>query len=117
MVEGTFLYDFACVFWDYGLGDWNTDGCSKGNSSGGLLRCSCNHTTNFAALWVNIKSAAEHENQVLWGKKTQNVILLLLQMFRQNVDYAEALNGISIAGLSLSILGLVVSIVYHIREK
>lgn len=53
MINGTSLYDFACVYWNYSLEDWSTDGCSKGNASDGLLRCFCNHTTNFAALWVN----------------------------------------------------------------
>lgn len=59
MVNGTSMYDFACVFWDYSLEDWSTDGCSKGNASDGFFRCFCNHTTNFAALWVNINSAAD----------------------------------------------------------
>lgn len=53
MISNTSLYDFACVYWNYSLEDWSTDGCSKGNASDGLLRCFCNHTTNFAALWVN----------------------------------------------------------------
>lgn len=59
MVNGMPLYDFACVSWNYTLEDWSTQGCSKGNYSEGFLRCFCNHTTNFAALWVNINSAAE----------------------------------------------------------
>uniref|UniRef100_A0A8P4K6E2 Adhesion G protein-coupled receptor G7, tandem duplicate 2 n=1 Tax=Dicentrarchus labrax TaxID=13489 RepID=A0A8P4K6E2_DICLA len=87
--NGTSLYDFACVFWDYSLEDWSTDGCSKGNASDGLLRCFCNHTTNFAALWS----------------------------FRENYEYAEALDAISIVGLSFSILGLVVTIIHHVKEN
>ncbi|XP_073318814.1 adhesion G-protein coupled receptor G7 [Pagrus major] len=86
MVNGTSLYDFACVFWDYHVNDWSTDGCSKGNASDGLLRCFCNHTTNFAALWT----------------------------FREKYEYAEALDWISIVGLSLSILCLLVTIVHQI---
>ncbi|XP_073351546.1 uncharacterized protein [Pagrus major] len=89
MVNGTSLYDFACVFWNYHVNDWSTDGCSKGNASDGLLRCFCNHTTNFAALWT----------------------------FREKYEYAEALDWISIVGLSLSILGLVVTIGHHIKEN
>ncbi|XP_044044623.1 adhesion G-protein coupled receptor G7-like [Siniperca chuatsi] len=54
VANDTSLYDFACVFWNYSLKDWSTDGCSKGNASDGVVRCFCNHTTNFAALWVNI---------------------------------------------------------------
>ncbi|XP_038584939.1 adhesion G-protein coupled receptor G7-like [Micropterus salmoides] len=89
MMNGTSLYDFACVFWDYSLQDWSTDGCSKGNASDGVLRCFCNHTTNFAALWS----------------------------FREKYQYAEALDVISIVGLSFSILGLVVTIIHHIKVK
>ncbi|XP_070814250.1 adhesion G-protein coupled receptor G7 [Chaetodon trifascialis] len=89
MVGDTTLYDFACVFWNYSLGDWSTDGCSKGNASDGFMTCFCNHTTNFAALWS----------------------------FREKYEYAEALDWISITGLSVSILGLVLTIIYHVNEK
>ncbi|GLD67993.1 adhesion G-protein coupled receptor G7 [Lates japonicus] len=89
LMNGTSLNDFACVFWDYSVEDWNTAGCSKGNASDGVLRCFCNHTTNFAALWS----------------------------FRENYEYSDALDVISIIGLSVSILGLVVTIVYHIRDN
>ncbi|XP_014195893.2 adhesion G-protein coupled receptor G7, partial [Haplochromis burtoni] len=88
-ISGTSLYDFSCVFWNYSQKDWSTSGCSKGNTSDGLMRCFCNHTTNFAALWS----------------------------YRENYEYAEALGVISIVGLSLSILGLVVTIIYHIKEN
>nr|XP_046237779.1 adhesion G-protein coupled receptor G7 [Scatophagus argus] len=88
VLNGTSLHDFACVFWDYTVEDWSTDGCSKGNASDGLLRCFCNHTTNFAALWS----------------------------FREKYEYAEALDWISIIGLSLSILGLTVTIIFHITS-
>lgn len=57
--KNTSLYGFACAFWDYSLNDWSTYGCFKGNSSSGLLTCHCNHTTNFAALWVNITSVVQ----------------------------------------------------------
>uniref|UniRef100_A0A3Q4HGA9 G-protein coupled receptors family 2 profile 2 domain-containing protein n=1 Tax=Neolamprologus brichardi TaxID=32507 RepID=A0A3Q4HGA9_NEOBR len=78
-ISGTSLYDFSCVFWNYSQKDWSTSGCSKGNTSDGLMKCFCNHTTNFAALWS----------------------------FRENYEYAEALGAISIVGLSLSFLGLI----------
>uniref|UniRef100_H2RNL8 G-protein coupled receptors family 2 profile 2 domain-containing protein n=1 Tax=Takifugu rubripes TaxID=31033 RepID=H2RNL8_TAKRU len=89
MINGTSLYEFACVFWNYELNDWSTDGCSKGNTSDGFLRCFCNHTTNFAALWS----------------------------FRENYEYAQALDWISTIGLCLSIAGLVVTIVHHLEYK
>ncbi|KAM6892837.1 adhesion G-protein coupled receptor G7 [Lycodopsis pacificus] len=89
VMNGTSLFNFACVFWDYGLQDWSTDGCSKGNASDGLLRCSCNHTTNFAALWS----------------------------FRENYEYAEALDVISIVGLASSLLALIVTIIHQLTHS
>ncbi|XP_062270777.1 adhesion G-protein coupled receptor G7-like [Scomber scombrus] len=88
LMNGTLLHDFACVFWNYSEEDWSTAGCFKQNTSGGVLRCVCNHTTNFAALWSVRK---EHK-------------------------YAEHLSVLSIVGLSLSIFGLVVTIIHHGRE-
>lgn len=67
MINGTTLYEFACVSWSYELNDWSTDGCSKGNTSDKLLRCFCNHTTNFAALWVIIDRATEPTTAVRKG--------------------------------------------------
>ncbi|XP_078100460.1 LOW QUALITY PROTEIN: adhesion G-protein coupled receptor G7-like [Sander vitreus] len=89
LLNDTSLWDFSCVFWDYSLEDWSAAGCWKGNTSGGVLQCFCNHTTNFAALWS----------------------------FRENYEYAEALDVISIVGLSFSILGLVVTIIHHIIDN
>ncbi|XP_062236138.1 adhesion G-protein coupled receptor G7 isoform X2 [Platichthys flesus] len=87
--SGTALYDFACVSWNYTLNDWSTAGCSKGNASDGAMRCICNHTTNFAALQ------------------------LIIDVF----EYAEKLGLTPILGLSLSILGLVVTIISLIKDK
>ncbi|XP_074520245.1 adhesion G-protein coupled receptor G7-like [Halichoeres trimaculatus] len=87
--EGVSLYGFACVFWDFNVNDWSTSGCWKGNATNGVLQCFCNHTTNFAALWS----------------------------FREDYKYVEALGVVSIIGLSVSLLGLVVTILYHLREK
>ncbi|XP_042337429.1 adhesion G-protein coupled receptor G7, partial [Plectropomus leopardus] len=88
VLDGTSLFDFSCVFWDYSLEDWSSAGCWKGNASDGLLQCFCNHTTNFAALWS----------------------------FTENYEYAEALDVVSVVGLSLSILGLVVTIIHHLKD-
>ncbi|XP_060923300.1 adhesion G-protein coupled receptor G7-like [Limanda limanda] len=89
LTSGTALYDFACVSWNYTLNDWSTAGCSKGNASDGAMRCICNHTTSFAAL---------------------EVIIDILK-------YAEDLGLTSIFGLSVSILGLVVTIIKLIKDK
>lgn len=74
MLNGTLLYDFACVFWNYDVSDWSTDGCSKGNASDGLLRCFCNHTTNFAALWVNLTTYYKPSNE------TEALFITLISM-------------------------------------
>ncbi|CAB1428045.1 unnamed protein product, partial [Pleuronectes platessa] len=87
--SGTALYDFACVSWNYTLNDWSTAGCSKGNASDGAMRCICNHTTNFAAL-VSITDV---------------------------FGYAEDLGLTSNFGYSISILGLVVTIISLIKDK
>ncbi|XP_030638729.1 adhesion G-protein coupled receptor G7-like [Chanos chanos] len=83
------LHDFACVFWDYSGNDWSTQGCSKVSNSSGNLQCRCNHTTNFA---------------VLVSHKT-------------NYAYAKALSGISIAGCTLSIVGLSITVIFHIMTR
>lgn len=44
-------------------------------------------------------------------------MLILFQSFREKHEYAETLGVISIVGLSFSILGLVVTIIHHIKEK
>ncbi|XP_062383571.1 adhesion G-protein coupled receptor G7-like [Sardina pilchardus] len=83
------LHDFACVFWDYSVNDWSTTGCSKANLSTGSLQCSCNHTTNFA----------------------------VLMSFRKDHVYAESLSAISIVGCSLSILGLIITVIFQIITR
>uniref|UniRef100_A0A665TK68 Adhesion G protein-coupled receptor G7 n=1 Tax=Echeneis naucrates TaxID=173247 RepID=A0A665TK68_ECHNA len=88
LMNGTLLYDFACVFWDYGLDDWNTSGCSKGNTSDGILRCFCNHTTNFAALWS----------------------------YRKTYEDLQALDWISKIGLSVSVGALIITIFFHLKD-
>ncbi|XP_063068079.1 adhesion G-protein coupled receptor G7-like [Engraulis encrasicolus] len=86
-----FLHDFACVFWDYSLNDWSTKGCFKTNPSTNVstLQCQCNHTTNFA----------------------------VLMSFRPSYQYAKALSDISIAGCSLSIVGLILTIIFQIITR
>lgn len=100
------------MFWNYSLLDWSTTGCSKREASDGVLRCFCNHTTNFAALWVKLC-----RNESFRVLDDFVLTLFVLQSYREDFKYAEALNIVSIVGLSFSILGLVVTILHHIREK
>ena len=41
----------------------------------------------------------------------------MFQSFREKYEYAEALDVISIVGLSFSILGLVITTIHHVKEK
>uniref|UniRef100_A0A8B9DQS7 Adhesion G protein-coupled receptor G7 n=1 Tax=Anser cygnoides TaxID=8845 RepID=A0A8B9DQS7_ANSCY len=81
------LHDYACVFWDYAVNDWNTVGCTK--ERGQFLRCKCNHTTHFAVLMA----------------------------FRINYKYAKPLEYISYVGVGLSIAGLVITILFQIFTR
>nr|XP_056714151.1 adhesion G-protein coupled receptor G7 [Euleptes europaea] len=80
------LHNYACVFWNYSLDDWDTAGCIKETDSSKLLTCSCNHTTNFA----------------------------LLMSFRINYKYARPLEMLSYIGCGLSIASLSCTIVFQI---
>ncbi|XP_043361813.1 adhesion G-protein coupled receptor G7 [Dermochelys coriacea] len=81
------LHDYACVFWDYDANDWNTTGCTKKGEK--KLRCSCNHTTNFA----------------------------VLMSFRINYKYAKPLEIVSNIGSGFSIAGLVITILFQILTR
>ncbi|XP_053561185.1 adhesion G-protein coupled receptor G7 [Bombina bombina] len=83
------LVDYACVFWDYVKNDWNTAGCTKIANDLGLLRCICNHTTNFA----------------------------VLMNFRDNIKYAKPLSILSAVGCSLSIIGLAITIIFQVLTR
>ncbi|NXK49822.1 AGRG7 protein, partial [Chauna torquata] len=81
------LRDHACVFWDYAINDWSTTGCTKGRDQ--FLRCTCNHTTNFAVLMA----------------------------FQTKYKYAKPLECISYIGVGLSIAGLVITILFQIFTR
>ncbi|NXX22406.1 AGRG7 protein, partial [Podargus strigoides] len=81
------LRDHACVFWDYAVNDWSTAGCAKGRDR--LLRCRCNHTTNFAVLMA----------------------------FQMKYKYAKPLEYISYIGVGLSMAGLVITILFQIFTR
>ncbi|XP_075868505.1 adhesion G-protein coupled receptor G7-like [Nelusetta ayraudi] len=85
ILNDTSLHDYACVSWDYNLEDWCTKGCKKINSSM-TVGCFCNHATNFAVLWS-------------YSEKYQYRYL----------DY------ISMAGLIISAVALVITIVHHLK--
>lgn len=61
-------------------------------------------------------TGAEHD-----GKRPDvlslTVSLSVSQSFRQDFQYRQVLDWMSITGLSLSLLGLVLTIIYHIRDK
>ena len=39
--------DPSCIFFDYSLNDWNTEGCIFDRIEGKLLICKCTHLTDF----------------------------------------------------------------------
>ncbi|XP_067116998.1 adhesion G-protein coupled receptor G7 [Osmerus mordax] len=88
-VPNTTLYNFACVFWNYNKSEWSTEGCSKVNVSSEALSCFCNHTTNFA----------------------------VLMSYRVKYVYAEALDWITYLGCSVSVVGLIITIVFYVMTR
>ncbi|KAG2457043.1 AGRG7 protein, partial [Polypterus senegalus] len=87
--SGISFYDYACVFWDYTLSDWNTEGCTKTSDDDKTLKCHCNHTTNFAVLMT----------------------------FKNNYKYSKPLEVISIVGCSLSMAGLLITVLFYIITR
>ncbi|XP_073718421.1 adhesion G-protein coupled receptor G7-like [Misgurnus anguillicaudatus] len=91
------LHEFSCVFWSYSDKDWSTKGCTK-KSFSGHVQCTC--------------TSDQHENNFNLNKN-----FAVLMSVNINYKYSEALNWISIAGCSLSILGLAVTAIYQIATR
>ncbi|XP_022326973.2 adhesion G-protein coupled receptor G7-like isoform X2 [Crassostrea virginica] len=87
--------DSVCGFWNHSLyatsGGWSTKGCIKTEVKDGLVVCECNHLTNFA---------------ILLDVKSQTDVL--------DAGNQLALSVITIIGLSLSIIGLGLTVVSFI---
>ncbi|KAK7493899.1 hypothetical protein BaRGS_00014781 [Batillaria attramentaria] len=86
-----------CVFWDFSLsagGGWSQKGCTYNGTVRGREICLCNHLTNFAVLLDYYGSS-------------------------RPIDSADdlALNILSMIGLSLSILGLALTIITFLFFK
>ncbi|KAM8770508.1 adhesion G-protein coupled receptor G7 [Rhynchonycteris naso] len=88
-IEGFNFHSFACVYWNFSVNDWATNGCFADERSDGFLLCHCNHTTNFA----------------------------VLMSFRKNYTYPESLNILSRVGCAMSITGLVLTIIFQIVTR
>uniref|UniRef100_A0A8C0DD44 Adhesion G-protein coupled receptor G7 n=1 Tax=Balaenoptera musculus TaxID=9771 RepID=A0A8C0DD44_BALMU len=83
------LHSYACVYWNFSLKDWDTHGCHKEGVIDGFLRCRCNHTTNFA----------------------------VLMSFKKEYKYPESLDVFSTFGCTLSIAGLVLTIIFQVSTR
>ncbi|XP_036075538.1 adhesion G-protein coupled receptor G7 [Rousettus aegyptiacus] len=83
------LHSYACVYWNFSMKDWDTNGCYKERSTNELLRCRCTHTTNFAVLMT----------------------------FKEGYTYPESLDTLSNIGCALSIIGLVLTIIFQIVTR
>ncbi|XP_065115855.1 adhesion G-protein coupled receptor G7-like [Paramisgurnus dabryanus] len=101
------LDDFACVFWSYSENDWSTKGCIK-ESFSGHAQCTCipDRPENYSNNFNNFNNF-----------NNLNMNFAVLMSFKINYQYSEDLNLISIAGCSLSILGLAVTAVYQIATR
>ncbi|XP_057182444.1 adhesion G-protein coupled receptor G7-like [Triplophysa rosa] len=88
-ISGVTPHSSACVFWDYTERHWSTEGCNKILTPSGGVECKCNHTTNFA----------------------------VLMSYKADYQYSEALNWISILGCSMSLVGLVLTVLYQIQTR
>ncbi|XP_054565921.1 adhesion G-protein coupled receptor G7 [Eptesicus fuscus] len=84
----TKVHSFACVYWNFAINDWDTDGCFNDGERDGVLYCRCNHTTNFA----------------------------VLMSFKKNYNYHE-LQTLSTVGCALSITGLTLTIIFQIVTR
>ncbi|CAH1277275.1 ADGRL3 [Branchiostoma lanceolatum] len=87
--------ELQCVFWDFeakaGQGAWSPDGCTNQGVDNGRYKCACNHLTNFAALFaINGSVSKSHE---------------------------RALEAITIAGCTVSIIALVLTLLSFIITR
>ncbi|XP_052275320.1 sushi, von Willebrand factor type A, EGF and pentraxin domain-containing protein 1-like [Dreissena polymorpha] len=74
-----------CTFWNMSRSAWDTNGCTLAIQGSNSSMCVCNHLTNFA---------------------------ILMSPWTENVD-TTALDVISIVGCSISMLGLIITVVVH----
>ncbi|RNA17969.1 adhesion G- coupled receptor G7 [Brachionus plicatilis] len=84
----TVNYSLICVYWNYDLNDWSSEGCNyKELEKNGKIvhKCSCSHLSHFA-------------------------ILFLPQNFKFPLHLEQLLFISSIVGISFSILGLLITI-------
>ncbi|CAI8020051.1 Adhesion G-protein coupled receptor G4, partial [Geodia barretti] len=94
--EDEVIENTACVSWDFeasgGVGNWTDRGCNTTlDRVSRTVKCNCSHLTNFAAL-VDICSRTEGDCEQSEASKT-------------------ALEIISYVGVSLSIFGLIITII------
>lgn len=82
-----------CVYWDYNInsrgGGWSKDGCKLASHKNDTVTCKCNHLTNFAVLMDPSGISSEHP------------------------VHQESLGYISVFGCSLSLLGIIVTLILH----
>lgn len=83
------LHSYACVYWNFLINDWDTQGCQKTGNTTEFLRCNCSHTTNFA----------------------------VLMSFKKDYKYPKSLDILSNIGCALSIAGLALTILFQILTR
>ncbi|XP_030850241.1 latrophilin Cirl-like [Strongylocentrotus purpuratus] len=82
-----------CVYWEYAINAWLSDGCNMTNTSETQTECQCNHLTNFAVL-MDVSGIPRRSERVE-------------RLFRI----------LSYIGCSLSIVGLLVTLAVYITDR
>lgn len=82
-----------CVYWDYNInsrgGGWSKDGCELASHRNDTVTCECNHLTNFAVLMDPSGISSKHS------------------------VHQKTLGYITVVGCSLSLLGIIVTLILH----
>ncbi|KAJ8042979.1 Adhesion G protein-coupled receptor L2 [Holothuria leucospilota] len=96
--------EFVCVYWEYtettGRGRWSQEGCTRVSSTKEEILCSCNHLTSFAVL-VTVHDSTVVTKQFRLVLRALTVVGCIL----------------SIAGLSLSVLAMLVIRTFRQKQQ
>jgi hypothetical protein len=101
--------NFKCVFWNFTLNQWDTNGCNYTSVNKDVHECNCNHMTSFAVLMVSkCLFLSEFEDffsfQIVF-KKSLDQTPLKCEVCALILEYATYIGvGLSILGLTLTIL-------------
>jgi hypothetical protein len=52
-IDSLIKIEYNCVFWDYSISNWSSQGCIYSQLNKTHHHCQCDHLTNFGILMVN----------------------------------------------------------------